>query len=142
MSTTALQIVSDDSTVPSAFLLALVDRDRAEAQYHAGYWAQMERHYREVEAETGWVLLPVVAKKKRGGAAHRIHRKPVRAAHDPASPFRETVDAKQVAAALNCSVQRLYALAAAGRLPHHRDDGRLYFYVLEILEYQKNQKVA
>jgi hypothetical protein len=126
---------------PAADFVQWIDVKRRRAE--AVRWARTVDDLRQIEANRGWVLLPPAPpKKKRGGSAHRIHKKPVRATHDPTSPFLETVDAKAVAVALNCSVQRVYALAQGGRLPHHRDEGRLYFYVNEILEHQRKQKIA
>jgi hypothetical protein len=125
---------------PPARLQALVDRDQAEATFAASHWAQMQKHYREVEEEMGWTLMPV--KKKRGGSTHRVHKKPVRAVHDPTSPFPEMINAEAVAVALLCSPQHVYAMAAAGRLPHSRRDGRLQFPVDGIQQYLRDHEVA
>lgn len=80
--------------------------------------------------------------KRRGGSAHRQHKKPVRPAHDPASPFPETIDADAVAVALGCSLQHVYAMAASGRLPHSRLDGRIRFPVIGIQDYLRDHEVA
>jgi hypothetical protein len=88
------------------------------------------------------VAIDTRKKKRRGGSAHRVHKKPVRAVHDPASPFPEMVDAKEVAKALLCSPQHVYALAAAGRLPHSRRDGRPQFPVDGIKEHLRDHEVA
>lgn len=72
----------------------------------------------------------------------RQHKKRVRAAHDPASPFPQMVGADEVAVALGCSVQHVYALAAAGRLPQSRFDGRIQFAVDGIRDYLRDHEVA
>jgi hypothetical protein len=75
------------------------------------------------------------------GAKKKRNRRP-KSPYDPASPFPQTIDAKQVAAAPGCSPQHVYSEVAAGRLPHHRDNGRLYFLVPEIMDHQRNQRIA
>jgi hypothetical protein len=113
---------------------------------------EMERGFRAYERESGMLVLPLDVKLKKSvrsegliqvntGDKKKRNRRP-KPPYDPASPFPQAIDAKQVAAALGCSPQHVYSEVAAGRLPHHRDNGRLYFLVPEIMEYQRNQRIA
>lgn len=63
-------------------------------------------------------------------------------AHDPASPFPQMVDAKVVAAALDCSVPHVYALTASGRLHYSLFDGMKRFTVADINDYLRGHRVA
>jgi len=78
---------------------------------------------------------PVPALKKRPNRR-------VKPPYNPASPFPQMIDAKEVAAALGCSLQHVYTAAADGRLPHHRYSGRIQFSVDEIRDYIRDHKTA
>lgn len=98
--------------------------------------------YSREEAAGETTPLVKTAKKATENKSGKTRKRRARPAYDPASPFPQMVDAKVVAAALNCSIPHVYALAASGRLTHSLFEGRVQFSVDDINDYLRDHKVA
>jgi hypothetical protein len=113
------------------------------------------------EMDSGLTMLPAVAElppKKVVGSERRprlaagspdpdrvIVPRPnrrVKPAHDPRSPFPETFNVEQAAAAIGLSPPFIYSEAAAGRIHHSRYNGRIQFTQQDIDEYIRDHRVA
>jgi excisionase family DNA binding protein len=101
--------------------------------------ANVEEKLRRYTERTGVQLLPVDVTKKKP-----VRREPARShRHGQDVNFlHRLVDAKVVAEAMNCTTKHVYALVAAGQIPHSRNGRRIGFDLEEVKAWLDAKKIA